>query len=72
MADGVLVGAGTEGKAEHWAIGLRKVSVLISVYGSTVTYQKHLCFSQHFSKNDLKCIALYKSPSPRQTSCLSQ
>lgn len=54
------------GKAEHHAISLRKVSVLIAMYGAAVTYHKHLCSSQHFSssKNDLKCTALYSSPSP--------
>lgn len=66
MVDGPLVGAGAGGKAEHHAISLRKVGILIGVYGSTVTYQKHLCSSQHFSssKNDPKCTALYSSPSP--------
>lgn len=47
MVDGPLVGAGVEAKAEHRAISLRKVGVLIGAYGSTVTYQKHLCASQH-------------------------
>lgn len=56
MVDGPLVGAGARGKAEHHAISLGKVGILIGVYGSTVTYQKHLCSSQRFSssKNDLK------------------
>lgn len=74
MVDGPLVGAGAGGKAEHHAISLRKVGVLIGVYGSTVTYQKHLCSSQHFpgSKNDPKCIALYSSPSPRRPLRLSR
>lgn len=62
----MVVGDGAGGKTEHQAIILRKVGVLIGVYGSTVTYQKHLCSSQHFSssKNDLKCTDLYSSPSP--------
>lgn len=56
MVDGPLVGAG--GKAEHHAISLRKVGVLIGVYGSTVTYQKHLCPSQHFSSSKMTSSAL--------------
>lgn len=61
MVDGPLVGAGAGGRAQHHAISLRKVGVSIGVHGSNVTYQKHLCPSQHFpgSKNDPECTALY-------------
>lgn len=66
MVDGPLVAAGAGGRAQHHAISLRKVGVLIGVRGSTVTYQKHLCSSRHFSgsKNDPECTALYSEHRP--------
>lgn len=36
-------------EAGYHAIGLRKVSVLIGMYGSFVANQKYLCFSKHIS-----------------------